>query len=75
MLFSGFKKLLLISQMGEAELSAKVQKKTSLLLSTHTTSLPVITSLKGQHVQHSMPAKRPSHLVVCAIRKLWCQTC
>lgn len=58
MLFSGFTILLLISWIGEAELSAKVQKETSLLLSIHSTSLPVITSLKDQHGQRSTPAKR-----------------
>lgn len=75
MLFSVFKMLLLISWMSEAELSAKVQKTISPLPSAYTTSLPVITSLKGQHVQCSMPVKYPSLLVVCAISKLWCQAC
>jgi len=64
MLFSGFKMLLLMSRMGEAELSAKVRKTTSLLLTAHTTSLPAITSLKGQHGRCSVPAKCPSLLVV-----------
>lgn len=61
-LFSSFKTLLLISWISEAELSAKVQKKTSLLLPTHTTSLPVTSSLKGQHGQSPTPAKHPSLL-------------
>lgn len=64
MLFPSFQTLLLISGMGEAELSAKVQKPClgCLLTPPH---LPVISSLKGQCGQRScQPNALPSELPV-----------